>query len=71
MTYPKTKKIREERRKLAEDRNALYAALSLEEKLARQNPNGKVAAKLAAAQFAAQEAEAAQTEKKSKGKKTK
>lgn len=42
-----TKTIREQRRKEAEERNAKYQALPLEQKLARQTPNGKVAKKLA------------------------
>ena len=37
---------REEKRKEAELRNAKYATLSFEEKLARQIPDGKVARKL-------------------------
>jgi hypothetical protein len=35
MAYPNTKSMREERRKLAEVRQAEYAALSPQEKLAR------------------------------------
>ena len=41
-----TKQVREERRKVAEARNLAYSKLSLQEKLARQTPNGKVAKKL-------------------------
>ena len=42
----RTKQIMEQRRKDAEARNAIYANLSLKEKLARQTPNGKAAKKL-------------------------
>lgn len=48
-----TKQVREERRKQAELRNAEYAKLTLEQKLARNTPNGKVAKKLLAAAAAA------------------
>jgi hypothetical protein len=41
-----TKSVREQRRKEAEERNAKYQALPLEQKLARNPPNGKVAKKL-------------------------
>lgn len=41
-----TKQIREQRRKVAEERNAKYQTLTLEQKLARNSPNGKVAKKL-------------------------
>jgi hypothetical protein len=38
MTFPITKQMRQERRKRAEERNAVYSALSLKEKLARLPP---------------------------------
>jgi hypothetical protein len=51
--YPKTQKIREERRAIAEARQAAYAALPLEEKIRRQEPfKGKQYQKLLAAQVA-------------------
>ncbi len=43
---PRTKQVREQKRKEAEVRNAAYASLTLEQKLARQKPDGKVARKL-------------------------
>ncbi len=51
----RTRQVREQLRKEAEARNAKYAALTLEQKLARQKPGGKVATKLlkAAAEAAA------------------
>ena len=45
----KTKQIMEQRRKDAELRNEQYAKLTLEQKLARNSQNGKVAKKLLAA----------------------
>lgn len=43
---PRTKQVREQKRKEAEVRNAAYASLTLEQKLARNTPDGKVAKKL-------------------------
>jgi hypothetical protein len=55
----RTKQVMEQRRKDAEARNEIYSKLTLEQKLSRNSPNGKVAKKLLKAAAKAAKAVAA------------